>query len=68
MLEMLLCSPGHILPEARFLERIWGQDGDTESSVVFVYISYLQKKLGALHADIRIRAVRCEGYVLEAVE
>lgn len=68
MLEMLLCSPGHILPETRFMERIWGQDGDTESSVVFVYISYLQKKLGALHADIRIRAVRGEGYVLEAVE
>ena len=68
MLEMLLCSPGHILPEARFLERIRGQDGDTERSVVFVYISYLQKKLGALHADIRIRAVRGEGYVLEAVE
>lgn len=68
MLEMLLCSPGHILPEARFLERIWGQDGSTERSVVWVYISYLQNKLKALHADIRIRAVRGEGYVLEAVE
>ena len=68
MLEMLLCSPGHILPEARFLERIWGQDGSTERSVVWVYISYLQNKLKALHADIRIRALRGEGYVLEAVE
>ena len=68
MLEMLLCSPGHILPEARFLERIWGQDGSTERSVVWVYISYLQNKLKALHADIRIRAVRGEGYVPEAVE
>ena len=68
MLEMLLCSPGHILPEARFLERIWGYDGSTERSVVWVYISYLQNKLKALHADIRIRAVRGEGYVLEAVE
>ena len=68
MLEMLLCSPGHILPEARFLEPIWGQDGSTGRSVVWVYISYLQNKLKALHADIRIRAVRGEGYVLEAVE
>ena len=68
MLEMLLCSPGHILPEARFLERIWGQDSSTERSVVWVYISYLQNKLKALHADIRIRAVRGEGYVPEAVE
>lgn len=68
MLEMLLCSPGPILPEARFLERIWGQDSGTESSVVFVYISYLQNKLKSLRANIRIRAVRSESYVLEAVE
>lgn len=68
MMEMLLCSPGHLLPETRFLERIWGQDSSMERSVVWVYISYLQNKLKALHADIRIRAVRGEGYVLEAVE
>lgn len=68
MLEMLLCSPGHILPETRFMERIWGQDSGTESGVVWVYISYLQNKLKSLHASIRIRAVRSEGYVLEAVE
>ena len=68
MLEMLLCSPGHILPETRFMERIWGQDSGTESSVVWVYISYLQNKLKSLRANIRIRAVRSESYVLEAVE
>ena len=68
MLEMLLCSPDHIISEERFMERIWGQDSSTERTVVWVYICYLRKKLDALHADVRIRAVRGEGYVLEAVK
>ena len=68
MLEMLLCSTDHVISEERFMERIWGQDCGTENSVVWVYICYLRKKLEALHADVRIRAVRGEGYVLEAVK
>lgn len=68
MLEMLLCSPGHVIPEDRFMERIWAQEGYTETSVVRIYISYLQKKLKALHACVRIRTVQKAGYVLEVEE
>lgn len=68
MLEMLLCSSGHVIPEDRFMERIWAQEGYTETSVVRIYISYLQKKLKALHACVRIRTVQKAGYVLEVEE
>ena len=68
MLEMLLCSLGHVIPEDRFMERIWAQEGYTETSVVRIYISYLQKKLKALHACVRIRTVQKAGYVLEVEE
>ena len=68
MLEMLLCSLGHVIPEDRFMERIWAQEGYTETSVVRIYISYLQKKLKALHAGVRIRTVQKAGYVLEVEE
>ena len=68
MLEMLLCSPGHVIPEDRFMERIWAQEGYTETSVVRIYISYLQKKLKALHASVWIRTVQKAGYVLEVEE
>ena len=54
MLDMLLCSPGHPLPAERFLERIWKNEPDMEVNIVWIYISYLTKKLAALHADIRI--------------
>lgn len=65
MMELLLANPRHILPAERFLEKIWGYDSDAEISVVWVYISYLRKKLAALHADIQIKASRNAGYSLE---
>ena len=67
MLEMLLCSPGRPITAARFVERIWGADSGAEADVVWVYISYLRTKLAALHADVRIRAVHEEKYVLEEI-
>lgn len=65
MLEMLLCNPRQVLSKERFLEKIWGYDSEADSSVVWVYISYLRKKLSALHANVRIQARRNVGYRLE---
>lgn len=67
MMELLLQNPGRIIPTERFLERIWGYDSDAEINVVWVYISYLRKKLAALNSDIRIRASRNAGYALEEI-
>lgn len=47
------------------LARIWGDDSDTDLSVVWVYISYLRKKLAALNSDIQIKATSNMGYSLE---
>lgn len=65
MMELLLRNPRQLIPTERFLERIWGYDSDVELNVVWVYISYLRKKLAALHADIQIKATRNAGYSLE---
>lgn len=65
MLEMMMCTPRQIISAERFMEKIWGYDSETEISVVWVYISYLRKKLSALHADIQIKATRNVGYSLE---
>lgn len=68
MMELLMRNPGSSIHTERFMERIWGYDSETEINVVWVYISYLRKKLEALHADIRIRAARNAGYFLEGTE
>ena len=65
MMELLMANAGQLLSSDQFLEKIWGLDSDVESSVVWVYISYLRKKLTALNANVSIRAVRNAGYVLE---
>ena len=65
MMELLLRNPRQLIPSERFLERIWGYDSEVELNVVWVYISYLWKKLTALQADIQIKATRNAGYSLE---
>ena len=65
MLEMLFANPGQIISTERFMEKIWGYDTETELNVVWVYISYLRKKLAKIEADIKITAVRNLGYTLE---
>ncbi len=65
MLELLMRNPGQLIPSQRFLERIWGYDSEVEINVVWVYISYLRKKLTALHANVQIKAARNAGYFLE---
>ena len=65
MMELLLRNPRQLIPTERFVERIWGYDSDVELNVVWVYISYLRKKLAALKADIQIKATRNAGYSLE---
>lgn len=65
MLELLMGNPHNLVPSERFLEKIWGYNSDAELNVVWVYISYLRKKLTALNADIQIKATRNAGYSLE---
>ena len=68
MLEMLMTTPGKIISNEVFMEKIWGYDSDTDLSVVWVYISYLRKKLASLNADIQIKATRNRGYSLEMMK
>lgn len=68
MMETLISNPGHVISSERFLEKIWGYDSDVDIHVVWVYISYLRKKLSALKATIKITAVRNSGYLLEEIQ
>ena len=67
MMEMLLSGKGQLVSTERFLEHIWGYETDVELNVVWVYISYLRKKLEKLNANVKIRASRNQGYYLEEI-
>lgn len=67
MLELLMTNPNRLISAERFMEKIWGYESDAEINVVWVYISYLRKKLNALQADVQIKASRNAGYSLEVL-
>lgn len=65
MMEVLISNPRQLISAERFMEKIWGYDSSAEINVVWVYISYLRKKLSSLGSDVIIKAHRNSGYSLE---
>ena len=63
--EMLMLHPGQILTAEQIITHIWGWDTNVDTSVVWVHISNVRKKLDALGAPVSIRFVRNAGYLLE---
>lgn len=68
MMETLMLNPQNLVSTERFMEKIWGYDAEAEINVVWVYISYLRKKLAALNANVHIKASRNAGYTLEVTQ
>ncbi len=64
MMELFMNHPKRLFSTEQFMEKIWGYDSETEINVVWVYISYLRKKLNLLEADVEIKASRGAGYML----
>ena len=65
MMEYLMVNPHRVLSTDMMMEKIWGYDSEAEINVVWVYVSYLRKKLTALGANIQIKSSRNAGYSLE---
>ena len=68
LIELLILNKGIYLSTENLLTKVWGYDTDAELGTVWVYISYLRKRLTALSANVVIRAKRNVGYTLEVEE
>ena len=66
LMELLMLNRGICLSTEDMLVKVWGYDTDAEIGVVWVYISYLRKRLAALGSRGEIRARRGVGYLLSA--
>jgi len=64
LLEYLMRNKGRILSRTKIFDHIWGDDLDTSSNVVDVYISYLRDKIDKNYSPKLIHTVRNVGYVL----
>ncbi len=65
VLEILMVNPRAIISTEQLMVKVWGWNTGVDTSVVWVHVSNLRKKLAALNAPIRIRFVRGAGYILE---
>ncbi len=65
LMELFLLNRGVYLSTEDILVKVWGYDTEAEIGIVWVYISYLRKKLASLGANVLIKAKRNIGYTLE---
>lgn len=65
VMECLLINKNQIVPRSLLCEKVWGLLSEAEYNNVEVYISFLRKKLRALHSNVQILSIRNAGYHLE---
>ncbi len=66
LMELLMLNRGICLSTEDMLVKVWGYETEADIGVVWVYISYLRKRLAALGSTVEIKARRGVGYMLEA--
>ena len=66
VIEMLMQNPNTIVTAEQLITHIWGWNTSVDTSVVWVHISNIRKKLETLSAPVAIKFVRNAGYILEA--
>ena len=66
VMEMLMQNPSVIVTSEQLITHIWGWDTNVDTSVVWVHISNIRKKLETLSVPVAIKFVRNAGYMLEA--
>ena len=64
IMEMLMSANGSTVSPDRIMDSVWGLESESDISIVWVYISYLRKKLKSIGSDTEIAVSRGNGYYL----
>lgn len=68
LMEFLFRNKNQVVNREQIAERIWGYDNDSQYNNVEVYVSFLRKKIKFLESNVRIKAIRGLGYMLEEID
>lgn len=68
LMRFLLQSKERNISKELLLVRIWGFESNATENHVEVYVGFLRKKLKSIGSNIRIEAIRRQGYHLEVDE
>jgi len=67
LMELFMRNPRLVFSTAHLMDKVWGQDSESDMNVVWTYVGFIRKKLKQIDADIEIRTIRGAGYSLEEV-
>ena len=65
LMEQLMLNHAMYLSTEDLLTKAWGYNTETDINSVWLYISYLRKRLSAMHSKVEIVSKRNIGYKLE---
>lgn len=65
LMEQLMLNHSVYLASEDLLEKAWGYNSEADINSVWLYISYLRKRLSSIHAPVEIVSRRNFGYKLE---
>lgn len=65
LMEAFMLNKNICISTEDLFSMVWGYDSDAEIGILWVYISYLRKKLSSLGSCVEIKAKRNVGYSLE---
>ncbi len=65
ILETLMTNPRKFYTKDSLMNKLWGYDVDTDTSVIWVHISNLRTKLKEINSLVAIKNKRNAGYYLE---
>lgn len=68
IMRILFSAGGSIVPKETLLAKVWSFDSEAVENNVEVYIGFLRKKLISIESNVRIIALRKQGYLLEVNE
>lgn len=68
IMEMLMQNSTAILSAEQLITHIWGWNTNVDTSVIWVHISNIRKKIDLLGASVSIKFVRNVGYTLEVMK
>ena len=65
LLELLINNANRVMEKEQIFVKIWGYDTECDINTLEAYISFIRKKLKLVKSNIKLRAIRNIGYVME---
>lgn len=65
LLELLMNNVNQVIEKEQLFVKVWGYDSDCDINTLEAYISFIRKKLKLIKSNLKLKAIRNMGYVLE---